>query len=123
MPRRAHHSIRWPLGMWKNDVLADDQPDGETHRWKIWLGDNDVSHWDETQLRLNMGYVIQSGGLFPHRTIVDNIATVPVLLGEKRKNARKAALQLMKRVGLEPHLGSRYPYQLSGGQQQRVGVA
>lgn len=90
---------------------------------KIWLGDNDVSHWDETQLRLNMGYVIQSGGLFPHRTIVDNIATVPVLLGEKRKNARKAALQLMKRVGLEPHLGSRYPYQLSGGQQQRVGVA
>lgn len=82
-----------------------------------------MSHWDETQLRLNMGYVIQSGGLFPHRTIVDNIATVPVLLGEKRKNARKAALQLMKRVGLEPHLGSRYPYQLSGGQQQRVGVA
>lgn len=90
---------------------------------KIWLGDNDVSHWDETQLRLNMGYVIQSGGLFPHRTVVDNVATVPVLLGEKRKTARKAALKLMERVGLEPHLASRYPYQLSGGQQQRVGVA
>ncbi|MFF3418931.1 ABC transporter ATP-binding protein [Streptomyces sp. NPDC002698] len=74
-------------------------------------------------LRRSMGYVIQNAGLFQHRTIVDNIATVPRLLGWSKQRARERAAELMERVGLDPALARRYPYQLSGGQQQRVGVA
>jgi osmoprotectant transport system ATP-binding protein len=55
--------------------------------------------------------------------VVDNVATVPVLRGESRRSARKAALGVMERVGLDPKLANRFPAQLSGGQQQRVGVA
>jgi osmoprotectant transport system ATP-binding protein len=76
-----------------------------------------------TQLRREMGYVIQSGGLFPHRTIAENIQTVPHLLGWKKDRSQKRALELLEMVGLEPRLANRYPSQLSGGQQQRVGVA
>lgn len=74
-------------------------------------------------LRRSMGYVIQNAGLFQHRTIVDNIATVPRLLGWSKQRARERAAELMERVGLDPAMARRYPYQLSGGQQQRVGVA
>ena len=84
---------------------------------------NDVTKVDPVKLRLGIGYVIQSAGLMPHLRVVDNVATVPVLRGESRRSARKAALAVMERVGLDPKLGDRYPVQLSGGQQQRVGVA
>jgi osmoprotectant transport system ATP-binding protein len=83
----------------------------------------DVTKVDPVKLRLGMGYVIQSAGLMPHQRVVDNIATVPVLRGESRRTARKAALGVMERVGLDAKLARRYPAQLSGGQQQRVGVA
>lgn len=83
----------------------------------------DIAATDAVRLRLGIGYVIQSGGLLPHRTVVDNVATVPVLRGDSRRAARKAALEVLERVGLSAELASRYPAQLSGGQQQRVGVA
>ena len=83
----------------------------------------DVTKVDAVKLRLGIGYVIQSAGLMPHLRVVDNVATVPVLKGESRRAARKAALGVMERVGLDPKLADRYPAQLSGGQQQRVGVA
>lgn len=83
----------------------------------------DTSTMDASQLRRGIGYVIQSGGLFPHRTILDNITTVPRLLGVGTAPARARAMELMERVGLDPRLARRYPSQLSGGQQQRVGVA
>jgi osmoprotectant transport system ATP-binding protein len=83
----------------------------------------DVTILDPVQLRLGIGYVIQSAGLMPHLRVVDNVATVPVLRGESRRSARKSALEVMERVGLDPTLANRYPAQLSGGQQQRVGVA
>jgi osmoprotectant transport system ATP-binding protein len=70
-----------------------------------------------------MGYVIQDAGLMPHRTVVDNVATVPRLLGESRRAARTKALDAMERVGLDIRLATRFPSQLSGGQRQRVGVA
>ncbi len=75
------------------------------------------------ELRRQMGYVLQQAGLLPHKTIVDNIATVPLLQGESRRRARTRALELMETVGLEQSLAKRYPAQLSGGQAQRVGVA
>ncbi|SHN20732.1 osmoprotectant transport system ATP-binding protein [Cryptosporangium aurantiacum] len=78
---------------------------------------------DPPTLRRRIGYVIQQAGLLPHRTIVDNVATVPFLLGRDKKAARAAALELLERVGLPTAFAKRYPHQLSGGQQQRVGVA
>ena len=77
----------------------------------------------KTKLRRQMGYVIQSGGLFPHRTVLENIGTVPGLLGWDKSKSRKRSLELLDSVGLDPKLADRYPAQLSGGQQQRVGVA
>jgi osmoprotectant transport system ATP-binding protein len=77
----------------------------------------------KTTLRRQMGYVIQSGGLFPHRTVLDNIGTVPSLLHWPKKKIQTRSLELLDSVGLERNLAHRYPGQLSGGQQQRVGVA
>jgi osmoprotectant transport system ATP-binding protein len=90
---------------------------------RILIDGRDVAGQDEAVLRRGIGYVIQHAGLFPHRTVLDNVATVPMLLGRTRKQARTAALELLERVGLTPEFASRYPAQLSGGQQQRVGVA
>ncbi|MFD3702714.1 ABC transporter ATP-binding protein [Nocardia sp. NPDC058658] len=89
----------------------------------ITIDGRDIATVDPVKLRLGIGYVIQSGGLLPNRKVIDNVATVPVLLGQSRKAARAAALEVMDRVGLDRHLAQRYPAQLSGGQQQRVGVA
>ena len=89
----------------------------------IWLDDRNTSEFAAHELRRQIGYVIQHAGLFPHRTILDNVATVPYLLGWDRKKARARAHELMERVGLPAHFAQRYPAQLSGGQQQRVGVA
>ena len=67
--------------------------------------------------------MIQQIGLFPHRTIAQNIATVPGLLGWDSARAEARVARAARAVGLDPDLGERYPAQLSGGQQQRVGVA
>ena len=74
-------------------------------------------------LRRSIGYVMQNSGLLPHLKVVDNVATVPVLNGVPRKQARAQALELLDTVGLTRDIANRYPSQLSGGQQQRVGVA
>ena len=95
----------------------------EPTRGSITLDGQDTSRMNEAQLRRGMGYVIQHGGLFPHRTVLDNIGTVPRLLGWDRTSIRARSTELLERVGLAPELGGRYPAQLSGGQQQRVGVA
>jgi osmoprotectant transport system ATP-binding protein len=89
----------------------------------ILLNGVDIRSQHPSQLRRGIGYVIQQTGLFPHRTIEDNIATVPVLNGWKRGKARARARELLDLVGLDQALARRYPHQLSGGQQQRVGVA
>ncbi|MDJ0338817.1 ATP-binding cassette domain-containing protein [Cryobacterium sp. PH31-O1] len=83
----------------------------------------DIGTLDPVKLRRSIGYVMQNSGLLPHRKVVDNVATVPMLRGMSRKKARDEALQLLDTVGLDRSLAERYPSQLSGGQQQRVGVA
>ncbi|HEX5856945.1 MAG TPA: ATP-binding cassette domain-containing protein [Microbacterium sp.] len=82
-----------------------------------------VQQREPVALRRSIGYVMQNSGLMPHFTVLDNVATVPVLSGVPRKKARERALELLDTVGLDRGLADRYPSQLSGGQQQRVGVA
>ncbi len=78
---------------------------------------------EPARLRREIGYVIQEIGLFPHRTVSENIGAVPQLLGWRKERIRERAAELLELIGLDPALGDRYPAQLSGGQQQRVGVA
>ena len=87
------------------------------------IDDEDVRQKDPVGLRRSIGYVMQSAGLMPHVRVIDNIATVPVLNGVPKREARERARELMVTVGLDAALAHRYPAQLSGGQQQRVGVA
>lgn len=88
----------------------------------VWDGSS-ITAMKKTTLRRQMGYVIQSGGLFPHRSVADNIGTVPSLLGWPDKKSTERAYELMELVGLDRSMAKRFPAQLSGGQQQRVGVA
>ena len=90
---------------------------------QVLVDGEDVAGQDKVQLRRSIGYVLQASGLLPHRRVIDNVATVPVLNGVPRATARQAALELLDKVGLDRQLARRYPRQLSGGQQQRVGVA
>lgn len=90
---------------------------------RVCIDGEDVQDKDPVKLRRSIGYVLQQGGLMPHRTVGDNVATVPMLNGMSRKEAMAMVPGLMERVGLDPALAKRYPGQLSGGQQQRVGVA
>jgi osmoprotectant transport system ATP-binding protein len=90
---------------------------------QVLIDDSDVAGKDKVQLRRSIGYVLQAAGLLPHRTVVDNVATVPILNGVGKAEARESALELLDKVGLDRALAQRYPRQLSGGQQQRVGVA
>ncbi|WP_353827961.1 ABC transporter ATP-binding protein [Agromyces sp. SYSU T0242] len=90
---------------------------------QVLIDGTDVATVDPVKLRRGIGYVMQNSGLLPHRRVVDNIATVPLLRGEPKREARAHALELMDTVGLDRSLADRYPGQLSGGQQQRVGVA
>jgi len=83
-----------------------------------------TAHWDPIQLRRNIGYVIQEGGLFPHFTVAENIGLVPTLEKWDAERIRKRVDELLTLVGLEPtQFASRRPHELSGGQRQRVGVA
>jgi osmoprotectant transport system ATP-binding protein len=83
----------------------------------------DIRGRSDTELRRGIGYVIQQVGLFPHRTIAQNIATVPRLLRWDKARTRARVDELVDLVGLDRDLLQRYPAELSGGQQQRVGVA
>ena len=85
-------------------------------------GEN-VANAPAVALRRRIGYVMQNSGLLPHRTVADNVSTVPGLNGASKRDARARALELLDIVGLDRALADRYPSQLSGGQQQRVGVA
>jgi osmoprotectant transport system ATP-binding protein len=89
----------------------------------VLIGGESIKKRDAAKLRREIGYVIQQVGLFPHRTIAQNIATVPQLLGWDKDRIRARTSELLDLVGLDPELTDRYPVQLSGGQQQRVGVA
>jgi osmoprotectant transport system ATP-binding protein len=123
IPDRSITVLVGPSGCGKTTTLRMINRMVEPSEGTILLDGEDIQHRPVTTLRRSMGYVIQNAGLFQHRTILDNIATVPRVLGWGKQKARARAAELMERVGLDAALAKRYPYQLSGGQQQRVGVA
>lgn len=90
---------------------------------RIFINDTDVTENDPIELRRQIGYVIQQIGLFPNKTVEDNICAVPDLLGWNRRKSRERAAELLEMVSLDPSVFlKRFPKELSGGQQQRVGV-
>ncbi|KGI80080.1 glycine/betaine ABC transporter ATPase [Actinopolyspora erythraea] len=112
-----------PSGCGKTTLLRMVNRMIEPSSGAVLLDGGDVRDSEPARLRRGIGYVIQQAGLFPHRTVRDNVATVPRLFGHGRRDARRRAEGLLERVGLPPEVSKRYPAQLSGGQQQRVGVA
>lgn len=90
----------------------------------ILLNGQCVKEMDKIKMRRDIGYVIQSNGLFPNMTIEKNVMIVPDLLGWDRKKTKDRFNYLMELIGLHPdEYRKRYPHELSGGQQQRIGVA
>jgi len=90
----------------------------------IYVDKKDILKEDTIKLRRNMGYVIQQTGLFPHKTVGENIGIIPKLEKWSQDKILERTTELLEMVGMEPDLYiDRYPCELSGGQQQRVGVA
>jgi osmoprotectant transport system ATP-binding protein len=112
-----------PSGCGKTTAMRMVNRTVEISSGDITVAGESVRTRDPAALRREIGYVIQQIGLFPHRTIGENIATVPRLLGWPGERRRARVSELMELIGLDPELAERYPAQLSGGQQQRVGVA
>ncbi|WP_372458940.1 ABC transporter ATP-binding protein [Cellulomonas xiejunii] len=113
-----------PSGCGKSTTLRMANRLVEPTAGRIVLGEEDVTDADPVALRRRIGYVIQNVGLFPHRTVEQNVATVPTLLGWDRRRTRDRVAELLTLVGLEPaQYARRWPHELSGGERQRVGVA
>ena len=116
-------SLIGPSGCGKTTTLRMINRLIEPTSGRIEIGGVDVTHQPVTELRRDIGYVIQQVGLFPHRTVAANIATVPKTLGWSATQIKDRIAELATLVGLDTDMLDRYPDELSGGQQQRVGVA
>jgi osmoprotectant transport system ATP-binding protein len=112
-----------PSGCGKTTTLRMINRMIEATSGRIVVDGQDVAKVDPPELRRRIGYVIQQIGLFPHRTIGENIATVPELIGWDARRIQARVGELLDLVGLPAEVRDRYPHQLSGGQRQRVGVA
>jgi osmoprotectant transport system ATP-binding protein len=86
---------------------------------RVLIDGDDISARNPVHLRRSIGYVLQNGGLLPHRTVADNVATVAILNGARKRDALARSGEMLALVGLDPDLGGRYPAQLSGGQLAR----
>ena len=123
VPAHTTTALLGPSGAGKTTLLRMVNRMIEPSSGSVLIDDVNVASVDPVQLRRSIGYVLQAGGLMPHRTVLDNVASVPRLRGESAASSRNRAEEMLALVGLEPRLGNRYPDELSGGQQQRVGVA
>ena len=123
IPRGSIVALIGPSGCGKTTTLRMINRLIEPTDGRIEIEGEDVTRTPVSRLRRGIGYVIQQVGLFPHRTIAQNIATVPRSLGWAKERIGGRVDELVELVGLEPSMLDRYPDELSGGQQQRVGVA
>ncbi len=112
-----------PSGSGKSTLLRLVNRLVEPSRGVVRVGGRDVAGLDPVALRRSIGYVIQSVGLFPHRTVAQNIATVPRILGWPKARIAERVGAMLALVRLDPSLAGRYPAELSGGQAQRIGLA
>ena len=90
---------------------------------RVLVDGDDIAGADPVRLRRGMGYVIQSGGLFPHLTVAGNVGLLCRLSGWEPARIEERVRELLELVQLDPGLGARRPRELSGGQRQRIGVA
>jgi osmoprotectant transport system ATP-binding protein len=123
IPRGELVALVGPSGCGKTTTLKMINRLVEPTGGTVWLEGTDIRSLPVHELRRGIGYVIQQAGLFPHRKVADNIATVPQLAGWSKDRVRARVTELAELVELDPDLLDRYPSALSGGQQQRVGVA
>jgi osmoprotectant transport system ATP-binding protein len=123
IPRGELVALVGPSGCGKTTTLKMVNRLVEPTSGTVWMGGVDIRTQPSHELRRGIGYVIQQAGLFPHRTVRDNIATVPKLLRWKRGRVNARVDELADLLRLDRGLLGRYPAALSGGQQQRVGVA
>ena len=112
-----------PSGCGKTTAMRMANRTVEITSGDVEIGGRSVLDRDPAELRREIGYVIQQIGLFPHRTVAQNIATVPRLLNWDDQRIEERVDSLLELIGLDPDYRDRYPAQLSGGQQQRIGVA
>ncbi len=113
-----------PSGSGKSTLLKMINRMEDHDAGRILFAGEEIYKFKVRDLRLRMGYAIQSVGLFPHWTVARNIATVPQMLGWSRERVSERVTELLHLFQLDPEVyRERYPHQLSGGQQQRVGVA
>lgn len=112
-----------PSGCGKTTILKVinylEQPD----QGDVFIQDEKISKDNIIQIRRKIGFVMQNAALFPHRTIAENIATVPRLLGWDKSKIQDRINTLVELMSLNSDLLHRYPNQLSGGQQGRVAIA
>ncbi len=113
-----------PSGCGKSTTLRMVNRLVEPTSGSITVDGRNVMDADPVELRRSIGYVIQHVGLFPHRTVAQNVGTVPGLLGWSKADTQARVDELLALVGLpREEYGARYPHELSGGERQRVGVA
>ena len=124
VPRGTCLALVGPSGCGKTTTLRMINRLIEPDSGRLRIAGADALAADPVHLRRGIGYVIQGAGLFPHRTVAANVATVPRLLGWPADRVAARTAETLALVGLDPaEFGPRYPHQLSGGQRQRVGVA
>ncbi|WP_029069406.1 ABC transporter ATP-binding protein [Jonesia quinghaiensis] len=123
VPAGSTVALLGPSGAGKTTLLRMVNRLVDPDSGRITVGDRDISQINPVTLRRSIGYVLQEGGLLPHKRVLDNVALVARLNGASKADARERAQRMLTLVGLDAELGSRFPHQLSGGQQQRVGVA
>ncbi len=124
VPEGRSCALIGPSGCGKTTTLRMVNRLVEPSAGEIRIGGEDARRMDAVTLRRGIGYVIQEGGLFPHRTVAENVATVPRLLGWAPARIAARVEEVLALVGLDPALfRDRWPHQLSGGERQRVGVA
>ena len=123
IPEGAFITIIGPSGCGKTTLLRliNGMTDFDSGQVKV-MG-TDIRHWDKIQLRRNIGYVIQQGGLFPHLSVKQNMEFVLSISGNEKEAQNQRVAELAKMMGFDAQQLGNYPDQLSGGQQQRVGVA
>ena len=124
MPEATTTALLGPSGCGKTTTLRMINRLVEPSDGCIEVDGRDIATVDPVMLRRSIGYVIQQGGLFPHMTVAQNVATVPRLLGWDAPRVAARIDEMLVLVGLDPaEYRERYPRALSGGQRQRVGVA